>query len=131
MMPAEARQYVMRPTVSVPSLASDRFWNQFRADIADTLSDEQKGEIDRVLSLPTGASAVGPGDLRLSFGWCFVRLMWGLEKRNSDRVKRDEKVHPIMTRRNAPMLASLFAGYAALWYVALSLGLAGIAYLWL
>ncbi|HRY07663.1 MAG TPA: hypothetical protein P5114_11125 [Hyphomicrobiaceae bacterium] len=113
------------------SIASDHFWHQFKADIAGTLSEEQKGEIDRVLRLATDPSAKRPGDLRMSFGWAFVRLMWGLEKRSSERVKNDEKVHPVMTRRNAPMLASLLAGYAALWYVVLSLGIGGIVYFFL
>ncbi|MGD9669685.1 MAG: hypothetical protein AB7U75_11585 [Hyphomicrobiaceae bacterium] len=117
--------------MSQASIASDRFWNLFKSDIASTLSNEQKGEIDRVLGLAAAPSANGPGDLRMSFGWAFVRLMWGLEKRNSARVKQDEKLHPIMTRRNAPMLASLLAGYAALWYVALSMGIALVVYYWL
>lgn len=115
--------------MSEVSIASDRFWNQFKSDIAGTLSDAQKGEIERVLGLSADPKSDGPGDLRLSFGWAFVRLMWGLEKRNSQRVKDDRQFHPMMTGRNAPALASLFAGYAAFWYVALSLLAAGIAYL--
>lgn len=110
------------------SIASDHFWGQFKTDVAGTLSDAQKMEINRVLGLDPDSAGSGPGDLRLSFGWAFVRLMWGLEKRSPDRVQHDRDTHPMMTSRNAPALASLFAGYAALWYVALSLVAAAIAY---
>ena len=66
---------------------------------------------------PNGSN--GLSDLRLSFKWFFVRLIWGPEKRNRDRIKQELEQHPPMARQNLPMLASLFAGYMGLWYVAL------------
>lgn len=110
------------------SIAPDHFWTQFKADVAGTLSDEQKTEINRVLGMPADLAGKGPGDLRLSFGWGFLRLMWGLEKRNPERVKSDEKNHPVMTRRNVPALLSLLAGYAALWYILLSVSFLVVVY---
>lgn len=96
-------------------VTSDRFWREFKSDVAGTLSSEQRGEIERVLKLPSASGDIG--DMRLSFKWFFVRLAWGPEKRSPDRVKHEQEAHPVMTRRNIPVLATLFAGYSALAYV--------------
>ncbi|MCC0007242.1 MAG: hypothetical protein H6876_03860 [Hyphomicrobiaceae bacterium] len=109
-------------------VASDRFWREFRSDVAGTLTDEQRGEIERCLGQSTGSGSSALGDLRLSFKWFFVRLAWGPEKRNSERIKQDQKSHPVMSRRNAPMLASLLAGYMALSYVVVGLAVLLLAY---
>lgn len=100
-------------------IASDRFWNEFKADVAGTLSDPQKQEIERVLALPAAPVNEKLSDLRLSFKWFFVRLVWGPEKHSPERVRQEQKTNPPMARRNLPMQASLFAGYMAFWYAAL------------
>ena len=105
--------------MSEMSIASDRFWNEFKADIAGTLSDAQKQEIERVISASSTPVNEQLSDLRLSFEWFFVRLVWGPEKRSPERIKREQDLNPPMARRNLPMLASLFAGYMAFWYAAL------------
>ena len=105
--------------MSEVSIASDRFWNEFKADVAGTLSDAQKQEIERVLSTSSTPVNEQLSDLRLSFKWFFVRLVWGPEKRSPERVRQEQAANPAMARRNLPMLASLFAGYMAFWYAAL------------
>ena len=107
--------------MSDATVVSNRFWNEFSTDVSGTLSEEQRDEINRALEQSStnedGNSDLS--DLRLSFKWFFVRLVWGPEKRNRDRIKREQELHPPLARRNLPMLASLFAGYMGLWYVAL------------
>lgn len=105
--------------MSEMSIASDRFWNEFRSDVAGTLSDAQKQEIERVLATSSTPVSEQLSDLRLSFKWFFVRLVWGPEKRSPERVMKEQKTNPLMARRNLPMLASLFAGYMVFWYAAL------------
>lgn len=104
--------------MSEVSVASDRFWREFKADVAGSLTKEQRGEIERVLELSSGPGGKELGDLRLSCKWFFVRLVWGPEKRSPDRIKHEQEMHPAMARRNAPMLASLVVGYTLLSYVA-------------
>lgn len=97
--------------------ASDRFWREFKADVAGSLNDEQRGEIERVLGLPPPPGSTEISDLRLSFKWFFVRLAWGPEKRNPERIKKDAEMYPALSWRNAPMVVSLLAGYAFFWYM--------------
>lgn len=104
--------------MSEVSVASDRFWREINTDIAGSLSDEQRGEIERVLELSSVPGGRELSDLRLSCKWFFVRLVWGPEKRSPDRIKHEQKTHPAMARRNAPMLASLLVGYTLLSYAA-------------
>ncbi|MBU1211452.1 MAG: hypothetical protein KJ587_09290 [Alphaproteobacteria bacterium] len=104
------------------SVAPDRFWREFKTEVAGSLSDEQRREIDRILGMaPPAPSSKELGDLRLSFKWFFVRLAWGPEKRNTDRLKKEQEMYPVMSRRNAPMLLTLFAGYTIFWYMAAAL----------
>ncbi|KUO57084.1 MAG: hypothetical protein APF80_05845 [Alphaproteobacteria bacterium BRH_c36] len=104
------------------SVAPDRFWREFKTELAGGLSDEQRSEIDRVLGMPPPATISKElGDLRLSFKWFFVRLAWGPEKRNPERLKKEQEMYPLMSRRNAPMLLTLFAGYTIFWYMAAAL----------
>lgn len=114
--------------MSEACIESDRFWREFKSDVAGTLSAEQRSEIERVLDMTGEPARKDLGDLRLSFKWFFVRLMWGPEKRNADRIKQEQELHPPVSRKNIPGLASMLAGYAAVVYIALSLGLLAIAY---
>ncbi|MBU2581702.1 MAG: hypothetical protein KJ622_08290 [Alphaproteobacteria bacterium] len=102
-------------------VASDRFWREMKPDVAGTLSDEQRGEIERLLGQPMSSPSKEISDLRLSFKWFFIRLAWGPEKRNPDRVKQEQEMHPALSRRNAPLLASLLVGYTLFWYMAAAL----------
>jgi hypothetical protein len=102
--------------VSVPA---DRFWRDYNPDLALSLPLEQRAEIDRVLGAHTPPRPSTVGDLRISCYFFFVRILWGREKRSSERIKREQVLYPTMTRRNAPMLASIFAGYIAIWYMVL------------
>ena len=115
--------------MSEVGVVSDRFWREFKTDVAGTLSDEQRKEIDRVLSESSTPRNEKLGDLRLSFRWFFVRFVWGPEKRSSERLNAEQKLHPPMAARNVPMLASLFAGYMVVWYAATLVGAVAFAYL--
>ncbi len=109
--------YVM----SEANVATERFWKEFKPEVAGSLSADQRNEIERVLGAAGYPGESKVGDLRLSCYWFFVRLVWGPEKRSTDRIKIEREKHPVMARRNLPMLASLFAGYFAVWYVALGM----------
>ena len=103
--------------MSGAEIATDRFWSEFKPDVAGTLSVEQRGEIDRVLDRSFTPGNTDLSDLRLSFKWFFVRLAWGPERRNPERIKAQQEAHPVMARCNAPMLAGLFAGYMVFAYL--------------
>ena len=111
------------------SVASRRFWGGFDTEVAGTLSDAQRREIDRVLDQTSQPGQSEPSDLRLSFKWFFVRLAWGWEKRSPERIKQEREAYPAMAPRNAPMLASLVTGYVVVFYGMLALSAVGVAYL--
>ncbi len=108
-------------------VASKRFWNDFSPDVAGTLSDGQRSEIDRVLNQSSDNSKLR--DVRLSFKWFFIRVVWGPEKRSDDRIKQEQVEHPAMTRKNAPILASMWTAYMAFWYMALGLSVVAFTYM--
>lgn len=60
------------------------------------------------------------GDLRVSFYWFFVRILWGREKRSFDRIKQDGAQHPALTWKNLPALLTVGAGYLAFWHLLLA-----------
>lgn len=114
--------------MSEAGVVTDRFWDEFKSDVAGTLSSEQRTEIDRVLDVATPKGNQEISDLRLSCRWFFIRLAWGPEKRSPERIKQEKAMHPVMSKRNAPMLASLFAGYIAFLFALLALATAGFFY---
>lgn len=98
-------------------MATARFWGDFNPALAQTLSSEQRGEIERVLlaSAPD-ARPSRIGDLRLSFYIFFIRILWGREKRSVARLRQESVAHPAMTRRNVPALLTMGVAYTAFWY---------------
>ena len=117
--------------MSEATTVSNRFWREFKAEVANTLSSAQRGEIERVLGISSAMPATtnGPGDIRLSCKWFFVRLLWGPEKRSAERVAQEQAMHPVMARRNLPMLMSLFTGYMAFWIGVMALSVLVFYYL--
>lgn len=115
--------------MSEVSTVSDRFWREMKSDVSGSLSAEQRGEIERALDASSVPADKELGDVRMSFKWFFVRLVWGPEKRNAERLADERAVHPVMARRNLPMLASLFAGYVTFLYVLLAVTAVGLTYL--
>jgi hypothetical protein len=109
------------------SVQADRFWRDFNPDLARALSPDQRGEIDRVLGANTPPQPSNVGDLRLSFYFFFIRILWGREKRSHERIRREQSLNPVMSRKNAPMLASIFAGYFAVWYLLLAVSVVVVA----
>lgn len=116
--------------MSEVNTTSNRFWREFNADTARTLSSEQRYEIERALDVSTAPSGDKVSDLRLSFWWFFVRITWGPEQRSTDRIKQEQEQHPAMARRNAPVLASMLAGQLVFVYVALAISATLISYLY-
>ena len=105
------------------SVTTSRFWSDFNSDLAQSLSAEQRSEIDRVLAL--GSPAVRPsaiGDVRLSFYFFFLRIMWGREKRSPERLKHEQALYPAVTKRNMPAILTMGIAYTAFWYMVVGLG---------
>lgn len=104
-------------------VSKDQFWLNFKPGVAETLSAEQRGEIERVLGQPAESNNQQReseiSDIRLSLKWFFVRIAWGPEKRSPERIQKEQEMYPPTARRNMPLLASLFAGTMVLWYAAL------------
>ena len=109
-------------------VAPDHFWREFKSDVAGSLSNDQRGEIERVLGLSSVPGGKKVSDLRLSFKWFFVRIAWGPEKRSPGRIEQEEKMHPVLVRRNLPMLASLYVGFVAFLFMAIALSSILLAY---
>lgn len=105
----------MSEVVAVP----DRFWREFKTDVAGSLSVEQRSEIERVLKLAPTPVSDKISDLRMSFKWFFVRVAWGPEKRDTDRIKQEQEQNPPLAPRNLPMLGLLYAGFVGMVLVAL------------
>ena len=80
--------------MSEVAVSAERFWREFDPEVADSFSKEQRDQIERAL-LKIDSSNNKLGDLRLSCHWFFVRLVWGPETRNFDRIKREEQVPPV------------------------------------
>lgn len=104
-----------------------RFWSAFDATVAQSLSAEQRAEIERVFALDATQRPSAVGDLRVSFRWFFMRIMWGAEKRSADRRHQDSVMYPAMTKKNAPALLALGVGYTAVWYMVIGISAALVA----
>jgi hypothetical protein len=44
------------------------------------------------------------GEIRLSFGYFYVVLLWGKERRSMARFREDRKRYPVVTAANMPVL---------------------------
>lgn len=108
--------------------APDRFWREFDAGIAETLSPEQRGEIERVVGSTPPPANPDLGDLRLSFRWFFLRIIWGSEKRSLDRVDEEQKLHAATTRGSWKMAAVVFAAWVLVWLAVAFAASAVVAY---
>lgn len=108
--------------VSVVTIATSRFWTDINSDIAQSLSAEQRAEIERVLALSGAPRPSTIGDIRLSFYFFFLRIMWGREKRSYDRLKQEQALYPAVTKRNIPAILTMGIAYTAFWYMIVGLG---------
>lgn len=83
------------------------FWTGMDADIAETLSDDQRLAIARAIR--KNDSTGRPADIRFSlFGYFFV-LISGKERRAPERIRSDSLEHPVVTVRNLPLLIGVWA----------------------
>lgn len=98
----------------------------FDPAIAQSLTADQRVEVERVLSLASDDRPGPAGDLRISFYWFFVRILWGREKRSFDRLKQESTQHPAISLKNLPGLMSLSVGYVAFCYMLLVIAAAFI-----
>lgn len=107
---------------SVVSATTSRFWTDFKSDVAQSLSAEQRAEIERVLALGGAPRPSAIGDIRLSFYFFFLRIMWGREKRSAERLKQESAMYPAVTKRNLPAILTMGVAYTAFWYMIVGLG---------
>lgn len=75
------------------------------------------------------AAQRGGGEIRLSFGYFYVVLKWGQERRSADRLEADRKAYPVLTATHAPVLAAIWAALFMIAYYLLVAGLEGLIYL--
>lgn len=52
----------------------------------------------------TTGSPPRKGEIRLSFGYFYVVLLWGKERRSMARFREDRKRYPVVTAANMPVL---------------------------
>lgn len=64
---------------------------------------------------PTATAARG-GEIRLSFGYFYVVLKWGKERRSSERVDQDRKNYPVLTSTHLPVLVGVWTALIVLLY---------------
>lgn len=83
------------------------FWKEAGADIRDALTSEQQTAVENAVKRSLASSQ--PADIRLHLGKYFVRITAGKERRNRERLKEDLKNNPIFTKKNAPLIAILWA----------------------
>ncbi len=105
------------------------FWNRFDSAIAGTLSDSQKNEINRILGNRQSSGEEKKADIRLSFGWYYLVIMWGKEKRRRERLNKERKLHPVVTLANAPVIIFFWVGLILSLYSLVVLGIHGLALL--
>ena len=67
-------------------------------------------------------------EIRLSFGYFYIMLRWGSERRSAGRMATERKRYPVLTASNLPVLLSAWAGVLALSYFALKVALSILLY---
>ena len=83
------------------------FWTGMDADIAASLSNDQKLAIANAIRKTDTADR--PADIRFSmFGYFFV-LISGKERRAPERIRIENAAHPVITARNLPLLLLIWA----------------------
>jgi hypothetical protein len=78
---------------------------------------------------PRDAAAMQGGEIRLSFGFFYVVLKWGNEKRSATRIGEDRKTYPVLTSTHAPVLIGAWAALFMLLYALLKFGIEALFYL--
>lgn len=74
----------------------------------------------------TGAPARSGGEIRLSFGYFYVLLRWGKERRSNDRIDSERKHYPVLTASNVPVLIAAWTAVFLLSYFALKVALGAL-----
>ena len=72
--------------MSKASTISDRFWGELDTQAIGQLSETQRAEIDRTLGKMSTHVNPDIKEMRLSFGWFFVCISWGPERRSRERI---------------------------------------------
>ena len=83
------------------------FWTGMDADIAASLSNDQKLAIANAINKTDAKDR--PADIRLSVFGYFVVLIVGKEHRAPERIKADRELYPVVTARNLPLLLGIWA----------------------
>lgn len=74
-------------------------------------------------------AAPAHGEIRLSFGYFYVVLRWGRERRSASRIDADRKAYPVWTATHAPVLIGIWAAQFLLLYYIAKLSLTGLIHL--
>ncbi|MEQ1651873.1 MAG: hypothetical protein ABL897_05240 [Hyphomicrobium sp.] len=69
------------------------------------------------------------GEIRLSFGFFYVVLKWGNERRSGTRIEQDRHAFPVLTATNLPVLAAVWAALFMLLYAMLKMSITAMVYL--
>ena len=114
--------------MSKVSTVSNRFWKELDTSAFGEMSEAQRAELERSLGKIDTPANPDIKEMRLSFGWFFVRISWGAEKRNRERLRKEREQYPTTFRHHLPALTSIFVGTLGFFYVALALGAVTVAY---
>lgn len=115
--------------MSSPSTSSQWFWNRISSPILDSLSDEQRAAIEMALSQPKEQNGLPDSDIRLSFGWYYLVIRWGREKRSFKRLREERKKWQVLTLANMPVLLVFWMSILIAAYTFLALGMRGLVML--
>ena len=68
------------------------------------------------------------GEIRLSFGYFYIMLRWGSERRSTGRVDAERKRYPALTASNLPVLLGAWFAVLMLSYFFLKAALSTLVY---
>lgn len=91
------------------------------SEAATATSSEAK--TDDAAALPKSG-----GEIRLSFGYFYVLLKWGKERRSNGRIDDERRLYPVLTASNVPVLATAWAAVFMLSYFGLKALLSALVF---
>ncbi|PLX41572.1 MAG: hypothetical protein C0605_05490 [Hyphomicrobiales bacterium] len=96
----------------------NRFWNTLGLETSRALSESQREEISMAIERANPTSG-NYSDVRFTIAGRFIVLLWGRERRSSQRLATEAAVHPILAAKNLPILAAIAGTIISVCYVAL------------
>ena len=95
----------------------EAFWTSVDPEVRNDLSDEQKDAIWTAVNRRSEEEF--PADVRLSLGGYFLVVLFGRERRATERLAEERRRRPVFTSRNLPLIvimwgSVLYTGYSLL-----------------